>query len=151
MADAIDSRDGDSIRREPMLKTPVPDPPPAITPWVLSLRFGLEIGSLIAIGAWARRAAGPGIAGWVAAIAAPLVAATVWAVFAVPRDPSRSGKAPVRVSGGIRLVIELAVFFCGAASLVSLGWWPWFDAFIAAFVIHHMGTAKRLLWLTRQK
>src|SRR5580698_4104056 len=109
MADAIDSRDGDSIRREPMLKIPVPDPPPAITPWVLSLRFGLEIGSLIAIGAWARRAAGPGIAGWVAAIAAPLVAATVWGVFAVPRDPSRSGKAPVRVSGGIRLVIELAV------------------------------------------
>ena len=127
-----------------------PDPPPVITPWVLSLRFGLEIGSLIALGAWARRVVGHGPAGWAAAIALPLAAAAVWGTFAVPGDPSRSGKAPVRVSGGVRLVIEMAVFFGGAASMVALGWWPWFDAFIAAFVIHHMGTAKRLLWLSRQ-
>jgi Protein of unknown function (DUF2568) len=133
-----------------MPQVPFPDTPPAITPWVLSLRFGLEIGSLIALGAWARRAAGGGAPAWAAAIAAPLVAAAVWGIFAVPGDPSRSGKAPVRVSGGVRIVIEMAVFFGGAASLVSLGWWPWFDAFIAAFVVHHAGTAKRLLWLTRQ-
>ncbi len=133
-----------------MAETPSPDAPPVITPWVLSLRFGLEMGSLIALGAWARRFAGHGVAGWVAAIAVPLVVAIVWGTFAVPGDPSRSGKAPVRVSGGVRLLIEMAVFFAGAAALVTLGWWPWFDAFIAAFVVHQAGAMKRLQWMLRQ-
>ena len=128
-----------------------PDAPPApIAPWVLSLRFGLEVGSLIAMGAWARRAAGPGALGWAAAVASPALAAVLWGTFAVPGDPSRSGKAPVRVSGGLRLLIEMGVFFAGAASLASLQWWPWFDAFIAAFVVHHAGARQRLQWLLRQ-
>lgn len=134
----------------PMAETPSPDAPPAIIPWVLSLRFGLEVGSLIALGAWARRAAGPGVAGWAAALGLPLVVAVVWGTFAVPGDPSRSGRAPVRVSGGLRLMIEMAVLFAGGAALAALGWWPWFDAFVAAFVLHQAGTMKRLQWLLRQ-
>jgi hypothetical protein len=126
------------------------EPPPAIAPWVLSLRLGLEVGSLIGLAAWARRALGPGAAGWAAAIALSLGTAVVWGTFAVPGDPSRSGKARVRVSGGVRFAIEMAVFFGGAASLAALNWWPWFDAFVAAFVIHHAGTARRLHWLLHQ-
>jgi hypothetical protein len=137
----------------PMTKTPAAEPPPPITPWVLSIRFGLEVGALVAIGAWAHRAAGHGAPGWAwaAAIAAPAVAAVLWATFAVPGDPSRSGKAPVAVSGGARLAIEMGVFFCGAAAMASLDWWPWFDAFITAFVIHHAGTTARLKWLLEQR
>jgi Protein of unknown function (DUF2568) len=134
-----------------MAQTPTPDTPPVIAPWVLSIRLGLEVGSLIAIGAWARRSAGHGALGWAAAIALPLVVAVVWGTFAVPDDPSRSGKAPVPVSGGVRLGIEMAVFFGGAAALGALDWWPWFDAFIAAFVVHHAGAMQRLQWLSRQK
>jgi hypothetical protein len=44
----------------------------------------------------------------------------------------------------------MGVFFAGAASLASLEWWPWFDAFIAAFVVHHAGARQRLQWLLRQ-
>jgi hypothetical protein len=130
---------------------PTPEAPPVIAPWVLSLRFGLEVGSLIALGAWAHRAAGHGVLAWVAALAVPLVVAVVWGTFAVPGDPSRSGKAPVPVSWGVRLLIEMGVFFGGAAALAALGWWPWFDAFVAAFVVHHAGAMKRLQWLSRQK
>ena len=128
-----------------------PDTPPVIAPWLLSLRFGLEVGSLIALGAWARRAAGPGPTGWAAATALVLGAAALWGTFAVPGDPSRSGKAPVRVSGGTRLAIEMAVFLGGALALGALDWWPWFDAFIAVFVVHHAGAMQRLQWLVRQK
>ncbi len=128
-----------------------PDAPPVIAPWVLSLRFGLEVGSLIALGAWAHRAAGHGALAWAAALAVPLVAAIVWGTFAVPGDPSRSGKAPVPVSWGVRLLIEMGVFLGGAAALAALDWWPWFDAFVAAFVVHHAGAMKRLQWLSRQK
>jgi hypothetical protein len=128
-----------------------PEAPPVIAPWVLSLRFGLEVGSLIALGAWAHRAAGHGVLGWAAALAVPLVVAVVWGTFAVPGDPSRSGKAPVPVSWGVRLLIEMVVFLGGAAALAALDWWPWFDAFVAAFVVHHAGAMKRLQWLSRQK
>ncbi len=121
--------------------------PPSVPPWQLALRFVLEVGSLIALGAWARRAVGGGGAGWFAAIALPLAVAAVWGVFAVPGDPTRSGKAPVRVSGWLRMGIELAVFFAAAASLVSLGWWRWFNPFLAGFVVHHVGTRARIQWL----
>ena len=128
-----------------------PDVPPVIAPWVLSLRFGLEVGSLVALGAWAHRLAGHGVIAWAAALAVPLVVAIVWGTFAVPGDPSRSGKAPVSVSWGVRLLIEMVVFLGGAAALAALDWWPWFDAFVAAFVVHHAGAMKRLQWLSRQK
>jgi hypothetical protein len=128
---------------------PDPESTPAVHPFQLALRFVLELGSLIAIGAWAHRAAGGGALGWCAAIAAVALVAAAWGVFAVPGDPSRSGRAPVPVSGWIRLGIELAVFFGGAAALASMQAWRWFDPFVAAFVIHHVGTRPRLQWLLR--
>ena len=134
-----------------MTESPAPDAPPAIAPWVLSLRFGLELGSLVALGAWARRAAGPGPIGWAAATVLVLGAAALWGTFAVPGDPSRSGKASIRVSGAVRLAIEMAVFLGGALALGALEWWPWFDAFVAAFVVHQAGAVQRLQWLVRQK
>ena len=45
-----------------------------------------------------------------AGIGGPVIAAAVWATFAVPEDPSRSGKAPVPVRGVVRLVLELCLF-----------------------------------------
>ncbi|MFQ6227417.1 DUF2568 domain-containing protein [Nocardia sp. NPDC002869] len=47
----------------------------------------------------------------------PVIAATAWGVIAVPDDPSRSGAAPVAVPGAIRLLVEFAVLFGGAAAL----------------------------------
>ncbi len=133
-----------------------PEAPPVIAPWVLSLRFGLEVGSpasrSVAVGLartaprWPRQPSGGR-----PLLAVPLVVAVVWGTFAVPGDPSRSGRAPVPVSWGVRLLIEMVVFLGGAAALAALDWWPWFDAFVAAFVVHHAGAMKRLQWLSRQK
>jgi hypothetical protein len=134
-----------------MTEAPSPDEPPVIAPWLLHLRFGLEVGSLIALGAGARHVVGRGAPGWVAAVVAPLVAAVMWGTFAVPGDPSRSGKAPVPVPGSLRIALEMTVFFLAAASLGAVGWWQWFDPFIAAFVVHHVGTRARILWILRQK
>ncbi|HEX4448679.1 MAG TPA: YrdB family protein, partial [Polyangiaceae bacterium] len=136
-----------------MTQTPPPDDPPTIAPWLLHIRFGLEVGALIALGAGARHLVGhgpPGWVAWVAAVAVPLGVAALWGTFAVPRDPSRSGKAPVPVSGALRIALEMAVFFGAAASLASLHWWDWFDAFMAGFVVHHIGTRERILWVLRQ-
>src|SRR4051794_24962957 len=97
--------------------------PPSIPPWQLVIRFALEMGSLFAVGTFARAAVGPTALGWAAAVAVPTALAIVWGTFAVPGDPSRSGNAPVRVPGWLRLVIELAVFGAGAASLAASAHW----------------------------
>jgi hypothetical protein len=117
--------------------------------WQLALRFALELGSLIAVGVWARSLAS-GALGVVAMIGAPLLLAILWGTFAVPDDPSRSGHAPVAVPGMLRLSLELLVFGAGAAALAARGGWAWFAVFVGLLLVHHLGTTERLSWLLRQ-
>jgi len=78
-------------------------------PLNLALRFILEIAGLAAYGYWGW-AAHDGLLRWLLAVGAPLLAATLWAVFRVPGD---GGPPVVAVSGAVRLVLE-AVYFGGA-------------------------------------
>ena len=80
-------------------------------PLNLAVRFLLEILALVAFGAWAK-AQFLGTPGFILMILIPLLAATIWGVFNVKGDPSRSGKAPVSVPGLVRLLIELVFFGC---------------------------------------
>jgi len=66
----------------------------SLHPISLALRFLLELAALIALGLWGAHQAGIALA-----LALPATAAALWGIFAVPGDPSRSGKAPVPVSG----------------------------------------------------
>jgi hypothetical protein len=127
----------------------IPDAAPVVGSFQLALRFVLEAAALVALGGWARHVVGPGALGWAAALATPAVVAAVWGVFAVPGDPTRGGKVPVPVSGWLRIGIEMAVFLGAAAALVSMEWWRWFDPFIGGFVVHHVGTRQRIVWLLR--
>jgi hypothetical protein len=122
---------------------------PPVAPAQLVLRFALELGALVAIGAGAGRLAPPDLAivAWVGAIA---LVAVVWGTFAVRGDPTRSGKAPVPVPGAVRLLLELAVFGAGAASLALQGRWVLCGGFVVLLVVHHLGTVPRLRWLLRQ-
>lgn len=129
---------------------PTMDIPSLIPGYQLAIRFGLEVGALLAIGGWARRAAGQGMAGWAAALGLPIVTTLLWVTFAVKGDPSRSGNAPVPVPGWLRLTLELAVFGAGALALAALGRWTWFAVFVGALLLHHAMTTGRLAWLLRQ-
>ena len=117
------------------------DMKPTIPGWQLAIRFLLEVSSLVAIGFWAHRW------GLAPAIGAPVAVAVLWGTFAVAGDPSRSGNAPVAVPGAVRLVLELAVFGGGAASLFALHQWIALGVFGAAVIVHHAGTVPRLRWL----
>ena len=124
-------------------------PAPKIPAVQLAIRFGLEIGALVALGRWAATlVAGPW--SYAAAFGAPAVAATLWVTFAVRDDPSRSGRAPVPVPGLARLALELAVFLGGAAALGARGSWIAFGVFVSALVVHHAMTRARLRWLLQQ-
>lgn len=85
----------------------------------LALRFLLELVALGAMSIWGF-AHGAGWTRFAFAIMAPLMAAAVWGVFAVPGDPSRSGSAPVPVAGILRLILELGFFTFAVWCLFSL-------------------------------
>ena len=115
----------------------------------LALRFILEIAGLVALGWWGWNQ-GEGILRFVLAFGIPILAAVLWGTFAVPDDPSRSGKAPVQVPGIVRLLLELAFFVSATWSLfaegaATLGW-----IYGIAVLVHYLASYDRILWLVRQ-
>lgn len=122
--------------------------PPAMAGWNLALRFALEIGALagLAVAAWKFA---PDAWRWPAVVVAPLAAATVWGVFNVLNDPSRSGAAPIQVGGWTRLAIELLVLGGGAAAITFAGRREFGIIFGLLIAAHYVSSWSRLEWLVQ--
>ena len=137
--------------------------PPRVAPGQLVLRFLLELGALVSVGALAAHVAkivlghsqlvpigAIWIFAWLAALIVAGLVAVLWGVFAVQGDPSRSGRAPVAIPGWLRLALELLVFGLGAVALAALGEFKLLALDVLALVVHHAGTLPRLRWLLQQ-
>ena len=114
----------------------------------LAVRFLLELTALTATGIWGWKQSD----GWIRFILAfgiPVIVAAIWGTFAVPNDPSRSGKAPVAVPGVIRLVIELAIFTLAVWTLQDIGFTKlsWILGIIVA--VHYIISCDRIMWLIK--
>jgi hypothetical protein len=112
----------------------------------LALRFFLELAALYFMGYWGWTQH-DGVLRYLLAFGLPLLAASVWGMFRVPGD----GGAPrVRVSGLVRLLIE--VLFFGFAI------WGLFDAgatttgwiFGGLVLFHYLISYDRIGWLLKQ-
>ncbi len=118
-------------------------------PLNLALRFMLEVAALISMGLWGWQQSN-GWLRWLLALGLPLIAAIIWGAFAVPNDPSRSGAAPIPVSGIIRLAIEAAVFGSAVWALYDVGL-PRLGLTLAIIVVlHYAASYDRLVWLLRR-
>jgi hypothetical protein len=114
----------------------------------LAFRFLLEVISLIVYGSWGFNLDQSWVR-FVGMIGVPAAAAVLWGIFAVPDDPSRSGKAPIPVPGWLRLILEL-IFFAGAVwMLKSLGRTPSAWLFGTAVLLHYSISWERIQWLLR--
>ncbi len=115
----------------------------------LFIRFILEISALLIMGVWGW-IQGDGLFRYILAIGMPLIAATIRGVFAVPDDPSRSGKAPIPIPGILRLIIELSFFGFAVWACYDLGlsmlWW----IFGLIVVIHYLISYDKIRWLIKQ-
>lgn len=117
-----------------------------MNPINLGLRFLLEMAAWIGPGYWAWHQF-DGFLALLLSILLPLAMMSLWAIFAVADDPSRSGKTVVATNGKVRILLELAVFGGGT--------WAWFAAglpnfsylLVALLVLHHLGQWARLKWL----
>ena len=118
-------------------------------PLNLALRFLLEIAALVAIGYWGL-SQHAGAWRFIIGLGGPLLAAVLWGTFAVPDDPSRTGKAPVPVPGILRLVLELALFGFAAWALYDAGS-PVLALGLAVITVFHYALSyDRIAWLIRQ-
>lgn len=113
-----------------------------------SLRFILEIFSLVVLGVWGWRQ-GEGAARYLLGPGIPLAAAAIRWIFAVPGDSGRSGSALVPIPGILRLLLELAIFAVTVGVLLDLGA-PASATLLAAAVLVHSALARgRIRWLLR--
>ncbi|TPN28382.1 DUF2568 domain-containing protein [Mesorhizobium sp. B2-3-3] len=117
--------------------------------WNLTLRFLLELVALLGIG-MAGWSLSSGSWHWILALGLPFIAAVLWGTFAVPGDPSRSGRAPVPVPGMVRLVLELVILFAGAAGFHVAGYSVTGITVAALIAISYALSLDRLGWLLRQ-
>ena len=116
----------------------------------LLFRFLLELLALVAVAYWAyqQSEAWPGL---VLAVLIPFGLAVIWGVFNVPADPSRSGNAPIAVSGIVRLLIEAVVVGMAIWSLYDSGLPRLSAIFGALVIIHYLISYDRVLWLLSTK
>jgi hypothetical protein len=115
----------------------------------LGLRFVLELLALLALGYWGSQQ-GSGFISVLLALGLPIIAAAVWGTFAVPDDPSRSGKAPVVVSGVGRLLLEVTLFVLATVALFDLGFDLSAVVFAIVVVVHYAVSYDRIQWLLKQ-
>lgn len=115
----------------------------------LVLRFILEVTALVSLGMWGWKQSDGGLR-YVLAIVIPLIFAAVWGTFAVPDDPSRSGKTIFATPGLIRLIIELGFFGCAIWALYDLGHHKISFAFGVLVLIHYLVSYDRIQWLISQ-
>lgn len=112
----------------------------------LAVRFILEVIALIIFAIWGWNQAA-GVLRFALALGLPILAAILWSTFAVPDDPSRSGKAPVPVPGFIRLLLELGFFAIAVWALFDLGNTTWAWILAGAALVHYVISYDRVGWL----
>ena len=116
----------------------------------LAVRFLLEIAALVSTGIWGWNLTEDWLRFFLA-IGIPVVLAAIWGTFAVPDDPSRSGKAPIKTPGIIRLILEIAIFILAVWSLYDLGFARCSLAMGLATFLHYSLSYDRIIWLISSK
>ncbi len=115
----------------------------------LAIRFLLELTALYAFGSWGWTKH-EGALRFILAIGLPILAMALWGTFAVPDDPSRSGKAPVPVAGIIRLALELAFFASATWAFFASDRSSWGTIFGIVVFAHYLISYDRIAWLLKQ-
>jgi hypothetical protein len=115
----------------------------------LVIRFFLEMLALGIFAYWGRQQA-EGLMGFMIALFIPLFAAGLWSTFAVLDDPSRSGKAPVPVSGKTRIGVELAFWLLSALALFNTEYSDFGSLYLFFIVLNNILLRERNSWLWKQ-
>lgn len=78
-----------------------------------------------------------------------LIIASIWGIFAVKNDPSRSGNTVIETPGYIRLILELVIFAFGIFILYDLEFTSLSIFFLLIVITHYLISYKRIIWLLK--
>jgi uncharacterized membrane protein HdeD (DUF308 family) len=117
-------------------------------PLNLTLRFLLEISALIIAGYWAYYSESSSLK-YLFMIGLPIIMASIWGIFAVPNDPSRSGKTVFKTPGILRLIIEILFFGFSAYLLYSMEYKFESIGFTIMVLIQYLLSLDRIKWLLK--
>lgn len=115
----------------------------------LAFRFLLEVIAYIAMIYWGIKQ-DAGIIRFFYTGGIPLIAGLIWSLLAVPGDPSRSGKAPMPVSGPIRLIIEFSFFAVAIIMLSEITQSQVWLTYLIILVLHYGLSYDRIIWLLKK-
>ena len=118
-------------------------------PLNLAIRFLLELAALTAFGLWGWHYGHETWLRLILAIGLPIIAASIWGIFNVPNDSSRSGAAPIVVQGIFRLVIEWAFFSVATWAICELEYHRLSWLFGVVVVAHYLVSYDRVIWLLK--
>lgn len=83
------------------------------------------------------------------AILLPTIYAELWGTFAVPGDPSRSGRALFPIPGWVRLALEIFIFGSAVWFLIDLRY-PMAGTIMGIVTIsHYLASFNRISWLLK--
>lgn len=112
----------------------------------LAFRFLLEMSALFSVGIWGWKQSDEWLQ-YILAIGLPIILAAIWGTFAVPGDPSRSGKTLIATPGIFRLIIEIGIFALAAWSLYDIEFNKMSLVFGVSVLIHYIISHDRIRWL----
>lgn len=115
-------------------------------PLNLALRFVLELAGLAAFAVYGWNCF-PVPWHWLPAIALPVVAAAIWAVFRSPRDPN---PVVIAVPGYVRLLLEAIFFVLAVAALQHAGYTYAAMIFAAVLLLHYALSYDRIRLLLKK-
>lgn len=119
-----------------------------VHPINLVFRFILELVALVSFALWGWQQ----VDGWlrfILVLGLPILLASAWGIFAVPGDPSRSGKAPIPIKGWLRLALELGFFSFAIWCLYDIGHIGMGSLLGIAVLFHYIIANKRIFWLLK--
>ncbi len=116
----------------------------------LMIRFLLELIALGSVGYWGWKNY-DGALQYILGIGLPIFMTIIWGTFAVPDDPSRSGKAPIPISGFVILLIEITFFALAVWALYDLKQDKLSYILGGIVIIHYLVSYDRISWLLSRK
>ena len=114
----------------------------------LAFRFLLEIMAISSMIFWGVKQ-DAGVIRYFYIIGIPISMMLIWSFLAVPGDMSRSGKAPIPVSGPLRLFIEVSIFTIAVLMLSAISQPKVWLGYLILLVLHYILSYDRVLWLLK--
>ena len=114
----------------------------------LAFRFLLEVMAILSMICWGVKQ-DVGAIKYFYILGIPIIMMLIWSFLAVPGDMSRSGKAPIPISGPLRLFIEISFFTIAVLMMSAISQPKVWLGYLILLLLHYVLSYERIIWLLK--